>query len=146
MKTSKIITATIVAAVITASSFAHSDKAANGRPSSKDITAIMLDGHDANFDGALDTAELANAIEGLYDMRKDAIVNRRDAMVENGYVSESSNGVITFSLLPEDSAAIVMKHADVNQDNLLHADEILVSLVSLRSLDLGTRSAITRSS
>ncbi len=149
MKTSKIITATIAAAVITASSFAKSDAdAAKGRPSPKEVTAIMLGGHDTNNDGALDTAELANAIEGLYNLRQEAIVNHRAAMIENGHISEpqSGNGVVTFSLLPEDGAAIVMKLSDVNQDNLLHADEILVSVGALRVLDLGTRSAIARSS
>ena len=117
-------------------------------PNSEKIVAQMFANHERNNDGALDSIELANSIEGLYDQRQTTILERRDSLVEKGVISEyeRSKGVITLCLLPEDGAAIIMKDGDTNQDNTLSANELAASVSSLRKLDLGTRGFLNRRS
>lgn len=150
MKTSKIIIASIAASIASVVSFAaSSNQAFQSRIQPQDVAVLMFGGHDLNNDGALDSAELANSIESLYDMRQDAIRDRRDrrdTLVSNGMISavESSNGIITLSLLPEDAAAIVMKDGDANEDQVLDVSELMATVKSLRKLDLGTRARLVR--
>ena len=150
MKTSKIIIASIAAAIVTTASFAETfaNKILKQHPNSEKIVAQMFANHDRNSDGALDSIELANSIEGLYDQRQTTTLKRRDSLVEKGVISEyeRSKGVITLRLLPEDGAAIIMKDGDTNQNNTLSANELAASVSSLRKLDLGTRGFLNRRS
>ena len=47
----------------------------------------MVNSHDVNQDGRLNSTELAKSIESLYELRNDAISNRRETLVANGIIS-----------------------------------------------------------
>jgi len=150
MNNKKIIT-TLAAATIIASSALAGVGQKDGKRSLRNpesVVALMVSNHDANQDGRLDTAELANSIEALYELRNDAIANRREALVANGIISpvEAQNGVVTLSFLPEDGAAILMSRADANRDNVLELTELLDSREVWRELNLGTRPYFSRRS
>ncbi len=143
MNTKQIIIASIAAASIATSAFA---KGEHGRgpfhvANPESIVATMLEQHDLNQDGVLNSTELAQSIESLHDMRQNAIRNHRDRLIEAGALSESvsDNGIVTFSLLPEDGAAILIKKADADNDNALGAEELVASTRIWRSLNLGVR-------
>lgn len=149
MKTTKIIIASIAASIASIASFAaSSNQTFESRMQPQDVAVLMFGGHDLDNDGALDSVELANSIESLYEMRQEAIRDRRDTLVSNGVITaaEGANGIITLSLLPEDAAAIVMKDGDINQDQVLQASELIATAKSLRKLDLGTRAPRARRS
>ena len=109
MKTSKLIIASVAAAILATVSFAetNANKKFKHHPSPEQIVAQMF-AHDNNSDGVLNSAELANSIEGLYDSRKDAIRDRREVLVEKGFITEAeyAKGFITLNLLPEGGAEI----------------------------------------
>lgn len=150
MKTSKIIIASIAVIIASAVSIAAGSSKPFGekRIQPQDIVILMLADHDGNNDGALDSVELANSIEGLYRLRKEVIRDRRDALLEEGVISEVeySKGFVTLSFLPEDAAAIVMKDGDANQDHVLEVAELMATVGSLRMLDWGPRPLFVRRS
>ena len=150
MKTSKFIIASVAATFVATLSFAGSSPKATFKKglNPEQIVAQMFANHDRNHDGSLDSVELANSIEALYDLRQEAIQDRRDNLAKTGVLSEfeRAKGVITLRLLPEDGAAIVMKDGDINQDDLLSAQELAGTVSSLRKLDLGTRGSFARRS
>ena len=145
MNISKIALIAIATALI--ANVANASPIAKTKPNPEKIVAQMF-AHDSNSDGVLNSAELAASIEGLYEYRKEAKVDRRDSLVESGMLPEAvlDKGIITLTLLPEDGAAIVMKDADVNQDDAVDAQELVNSFDSLRKLDLGPRRGIARQS
>ena len=143
MNTKKITTA-IAAVAIIASSAIAGESHKNGKHSLRNpenVVALMVSNHDVNQDGRLNSTELAKSIEALYELRNDAISNRRETMVANGIISpvEAQNGFVTLSFLPEDGAAILMSRADANQDNVLEIAELLDSREVWRELNLGAR-------
>ena len=145
MNTLKIAITTIATAILANAAIAAPAGMIKKNP--EQVVANMF-AHDQNSDGVLDSAELAESIEGLYDHRKQAIRERRDTLAENGILSEAeyAKGFVTMHLLPEDGAAIVMKDADINQDQTLDAQELIDSIHSLRKLDLGPRRGSARNS
>ena len=150
MNTKNIITTLAAVTIIATSAFAgagHKDGNHSLR-NPENVVALMVSNHDANQDGRLDSTELANSIETLYELRNDAIINRRETLVANGIISpvEAQNGVVTLSFLPEDGAAILMNRADANQDNVLEVTELLESREIWRELNLGTRPYFSRRS
>jgi len=150
MNNKKIITALTAATIVASSAFAgigHKDGKSSLR-NPENIVALMVGYHDTNQDGRLDTVELAKSIEALYELRNDAIVNRREALVADGIISpvEADKGVVTLSFLPEEGAAILMNRADANQDNALEAAELLQSREVWRELNLGARPYFIRRS
>lgn len=145
MNTSKIALIAIATSLI--ASVANADSAKANKPSPEAIVAAMF-AHDQNSDGVLNRDELAASIEGLYEHRKEAKIDRRNTLVSSGALPEAirEKGIITLNLLPEDGAAIVMKDADSNADQALDAQELVNSIGSLRKLDLGPRRGIARQS
>jgi len=144
MKTSKIIIALVAATIASAASFAAlgSKQSVTQRLQPQEIAILMFGSNDVNNDGVLDIVELADSIESLYELRNDAIRNQREALIENGFISEaeSARGIITLSLLPEDAAAIMMKNGDTNENLVLEVDELIGTVDLFRKLNLGTRS------
>lgn len=140
----KNITITAIAAfIVTTASLAETNQAGTKKAvyNKSEIVSSMIANYDQNHDGALDSAELAASIEGLYEMRQNAFRNHRETMVAHGVVTseEASNGIITLSLLPEDGAAILMRQADKNHDHVLAADELMESTRIWPTLSLGAR-------
>ncbi len=140
MNLQRITAATIAALLIASATFAESSRPKASHEKAA-IVATMIANHDINLDGGLDSVELAASIEALYEMRQNAFRNHRDAMVERGVVtpSEASNGIVTLSLLPDDGAALLMKQADTNHDQILRADELMESTRIWPTLSLGAR-------
>lgn len=150
MNTKRIIAAVAAVTIIASSAFAGNGYK-NGKHSLRNpenVIALMVSNHDANQDGRLDSVELANSIEALYEIRDDAIVNRREALVASGIISpvEAQNGFVTLSFLPEDGAAILMSRADQNADNVLEPSELLESGNVWRELNIGARPYLGRQS
>ena len=143
MSTKILAIITITALIASTASIAETSK--NGpkskMPNRVQIVSSMIANHDANQDGALNATELAASIESLYELRQNAIRNRRDAMINLGKITEyeASKGIITLSLLPKDGAAILISRADTNQDEVLGAAELLDSTRIWHTLNLGTR-------
>jgi|ETNmetMinimDraft_22_1059887.scaffolds.fasta_scaffold00102_19 hypothetical protein len=142
MKNVKNITASVAALIVAATAFGGTigPKELGARPNPQEIAAIVFGGHDTDNDGALNSAELATSIEALYEMRDDTIRARREALAERGVISaeELSEGFVTLSLMPDVAADLVMKNADVNENLVLEADELVAAAGSLRKFDLGT--------
>jgi len=143
MNAKKLAIITIAALIATTASFAETNQVGLKKqmPNKTQIVADMIANHDENQDGALNSTELAASIESLYELRQNAIRDHRDALVRSGMISdyESSNGIITLSLLPEDGAAILISRADSNQDQVLGVAELMESTRIWPTLNLGTR-------
>ena len=150
MNNKKIITAFAAVTIIASSAFAGAGhkEGKHSLRNPENVVALMVNNHDVNQDGRLNSTELAKSIESLYELRNDAISNRHDALVANGIISpvEAQNGFVTLSFLPEDGAAILMNRADANQDNVLEITELLDSREVWRELNLGTRPYFSRRS
>ena len=142
MKNIKNITASVAALIVTVTAFGGTigPKEFGARPQPQEIAVIVFGDHDTDNDGALNRVELATSIEALYELRDDAIRARREAMAERGVLSaeELSEGFVTLSLMPDVAADLVMKNADVNENLVLEADELVAAAGSLRKFDLGT--------
>ena len=150
MNNKKIITAFAAVTIIASSVFAGAGhkEGKHSLRNPENVVALMVNNHDVNQDGRLNSTELAKSIESLYELRNDSISNRREALVANGIISpvEAQNGFVTLSFLPEDGAAILMNRADANQDNVLEITELLDSREVWRELNLGTRPYFSRRS
>ena len=89
MNNKKIITAFAAVTIIASSVFAGAGhkEGKHSLRNPENVVALMVNNHDVNQDGRLNSTELAKSIESLYELRNDAISNRREALVANGIIS-----------------------------------------------------------
>ncbi len=143
MNAKNTLIAIVATLSISATSFADvgSRIVEHKKPSPVSIVANMIENYDLNNDGALNDLELAISIEDMFEHRNLAMRDRREAMIEKGFIAaeKADNGFVTLTPMPDEAAAFLMNGHDQNEDNVLQANELLASTRDFLQLNLGYR-------